>query len=78
MFGAITTSIEASKGYIYPKVTILKRKIHLYCKSDLFCVVFNSAAATKVIAFLSVDVFQYGSHHTALRMPKEWLLVPAL
>lgn len=78
MFGAITTSIETSKGYIYPKVTILKRKIHLYCKSDLFCVVFKSAAATKVIAFLRVEVFQYGSQHAALRMPKEWMLVPAL
>lgn len=36
MFGAIATSIEASKDYIYPKVTTLKRVKSTYILSDFF------------------------------------------
>lgn len=67
MFGAIATSMEASKSYIYPKVTTLKRAKSIYTVSLIFF--FNSAAATKVILLWTVNVIQYQSQGTALRMP---------
>lgn len=36
MFGAIANSIEASKDYIYPKVTTLKRVKSIYTVSLIF------------------------------------------
>lgn len=62
MFGAIATSMEASKDYIYPKVTSLKTAKSIYTVNLIF---FNSAAATKVTPLLTVNVIKYGSQHTA-------------
>lgn len=36
MFGAIATSMEASKDYIYPKVTTLKRVKSIYTANLIF------------------------------------------
>lgn len=36
MFGAIATSMEASKDYIYPKVTTLKRVKSIYTVNLIF------------------------------------------
>lgn len=36
MFGAIATSMEASKDYIYPKVTTLKRVKSTYTVNLIF------------------------------------------
>lgn len=58
MFGAIATSIEASKDYIYPEVTTLKRGKSIYTVSLIFF--FNLAAATGVIPLLTVDADQCG------------------
>lgn len=69
MFGAIATSMEASKSYIYPKVTTLKTAKSIYTVSLIFFFFFNSAAATKVIPLLTVNVIQYQSQGTALRTP---------
>ena len=42
MFGAITTSMEASKDYIYPKVTTLKRVKSIYTVNLIFWKVSSS------------------------------------
>lgn len=75
MLGAIAISMDASKNQIYPKVTTLKR-----VTSNLLCIWYflNSAAATKVIPPVAVDIIHYQNTCTALRGPTDWTVVPAL
>lgn len=73
MFGAIGTSMEASKNSISPKVTALKRAKYIYCKTAFL--VFLRLASSNCSRF-SCDHYWNGG--TAPRTISEQALGPLL